>query len=134
LSGVVRRSTAAAAMLRALRRGLEGGFRHGAGVGSGWSSYELVGAEHAMLTAGIDILPEARSTVVSEALSVLCRLRDRGLDPAELRDDLDQELRHLRTEPTEHWLPFIAARDGTARAPVGRPRSADGRGRRRHGR
>jgi hypothetical protein len=93
-------------MLRALRRGLEGEFRHGAGVGySGWSSYELVDAEHAMLTAGMDILPEALSTVVSEATSVLRRLRDRGLDLVELRDDLDDELRRLTKEPAEHWLP-----------------------------
>lgn len=112
LSGVVPRSTAASAMLRALRRGLEGGFRHGSGVGySGWSSYELVDAEHAMLTASMDILPEALSSVVSESTLVLRRLRDRGLDPAELRDDLDHELRRLMTEPAEHWLPFMAARD-----------------------
>jgi hypothetical protein len=126
LSGVVPRSSAATAMLRALRRGLEGGFRHGAGVGySGWSSYELVDADHAMLTAGMDILPEARSTVVSEAMSVLRRLRDRGLDPAELRDDLDQELRHIRTEPAEHWLPLMAAREVLlGRPPADRDRLA----------
>ncbi|MFI7060287.1 hypothetical protein ACIBL3_04835 [Kribbella sp. NPDC050124] len=112
MSGVVPRSTAAVALVRALRRGLEGGFRHGAGVGySGWASYELVDAEHAMVTAGMDILPEARSTVVAETTTVLRRLRDRGPDPAELRDDLDQELRRLKTEPAENWLPYLAARE-----------------------
>ena len=60
LSGVMLRSHAGPSLMRALQRGLERGFRHGAGVGySGWSSYELVDAENAMVTAGIDILPEA---------------------------------------------------------------------------
>ncbi|MFG1814444.1 hypothetical protein ACGFIF_11805 [Kribbella sp. NPDC049174] len=118
VSGVLPRSTAAAALTRALQRGLEGGFRHGAGVGySGWSSYELVDADHAMVTAGIDILPEALPNVVRETTVVLRRLRDRGIDPADLRDDLEQELRRLKTEPTENWLPFLAARD----ALYGRP-------------
>lgn len=112
LSGVLPRSTAAAATLRALRRGLEGGFRHGAGVGySGWSSYELVDADHAMVTAGMDVLPEALPTVVAQTMSVLRRLRDRGLDAGELRDDLDHELRRLKTEPAELWMPFLAARE-----------------------
>ncbi|MGW1340966.1 hypothetical protein ACWCOV_07910 [Kribbella sp. NPDC002412] len=112
LSGVVPRSTAAATLTRALRRGLEGGFRHGAGVGySGWSSYELVDADHAMISAGMDILPEALPTVVSETTTVLRRLRDRGPDPTELRDDLDQELRRIKAEPAENWLPYLAARD-----------------------
>lgn len=112
LSGVVPRSTAAATLTRALRRGLEGGFRHGAGVGySGWSSYELVDAEHAMVSAGMDILPEALANVVSDTTKVLRRLRDRGPDPTELRDDLDQELRRIKAEPAENWLPYLAARD-----------------------
>jgi hypothetical protein len=112
LSGVLPRSTAAAALMRAVQRGLERGFRHGAGVGySGWSSYELVDAEHAMVTAGMDLLPEALPRVVSETTAVLRRIRDRGLDPAELRDDLEHELRRLKTEPAENWLPFMAARD-----------------------
>jgi hypothetical protein len=112
LSGVLPRSTAAGALARALQRGLEGGFRHGSGVGySGWSSYEVVDAEHAMLTAGMDLLPEALPHAVSETTTVLRRLRDRGLDPAELRDDLEQQLRRLKTEPAETWLPFMAARD-----------------------
>ncbi|MEV0284217.1 hypothetical protein AB0H36_08880 [Kribbella sp. NPDC050820] len=112
LSGVVPRSTAAATLTRALRRGLEGGFRHGAGVGySGWSSYELVDGDHAMVSAGMDILPEALANVVSETTIVLRRLRDHGPDPTELRDDLDQELRRIKAEPAENWLPYLAARD-----------------------
>jgi hypothetical protein len=126
VSGVLPRSTAAAALLRALQRGLEGGFRHGAGVGySGWSSYELVDAEHAMLTAGMDILPEALYRAVPETTAVLRRLRDRGIDPAELRDDLEQELRRVKTEPAEHWLPFMAAREALyGRPPTDRDRLA----------
>ncbi|GAB2675575.1 peptidase M16 family protein [Kribbella swartbergensis] len=126
VSGVLPRSTAAAALLRALQRGLEGGFRHGAGVGySGWSSYELVDAEHAMLTAGMDILPEALHRAVPETTAVLRRLRDRGIDPVELRDDLEYELRRIKTEPAENWLPFMAARDVLyGRPPTDRDRLA----------
>lgn len=119
LSGVMSRSYAGPSLMRALRRGLERGFRHGAGVGySGWSSYELVDAENAMLTAGIDILPEARPTVVAQSLAVLRRLRDRGPDPADLRDDLDQEIRRIKTEPAENWMPYLAARDVLFGRPV----------------
>lgn len=126
VSGVLPRSTAAAALTRAVQRGLEGGFRHGAGVGySGWSSYELVDADHAMLTAGMDILPEALPRVVPETTAVLRRLRDRGVDPGDLHDDLQHELRRLKTEPAENWLPFLAARDVLyGRPPTDRDRLA----------
>lgn len=78
----------------------------------------MVDAENAMLTAGIDILPEARPTVVSQALDVLRRLRQRGPDPAELRDDLDHEIRRVKTEPVEHWMPHLAAREVLLGRPI----------------
>ncbi|MDX2972839.1 M16 family metallopeptidase [Kribbella solani] len=112
VSGVVTRSTAGRALARALQRGLDGGFRHGTGVGySAWSSYELVDGANAMITAGIDMLPEARPTVVAQTVEVLRRLRQRGPDAAELRDDLDREIRRIKTEPAEHWMPYAAARE-----------------------
>ena len=119
LSGVLPRSTIGPTLGGAMRRGLEAGFRHGAGVGySGWESYELVDAENAMITTGIDILPEAQPTVVAQTLDVLRRLRQRGPDPAELRDDLDQEIRRIKTEPAEHWMPYLAAREVLLGRPV----------------
>jgi hypothetical protein len=119
LSGTLPRSTAAAALLRALQRALQRDLRHGSGVGySAWSSYEIVDADHAMLTAGMDVLPEALPTVVSGTTAVLRRLRDLGPDPAELRDDVEREMRRLATEPAEHWLPFLAARDVLLGRPV----------------
>lgn len=119
VSGVLQRSTVGPALGRALRRGLEDGFRHGAGVGySGWHSYELVDAENAMLTAGIDMLPEARPTVVAQTLDVLRDLRQRGPDPTELRDDVDQEIRRIKAEPAEHWMPYVAAREVLLGRPV----------------
>ncbi|HEY9338737.1 MAG TPA: hypothetical protein VIQ79_30095, partial [Kribbella sp.] len=87
LSGTAVRSTAAGALLRAVERGLQNGLRHESGVGySAWSSYELVDADHAMLTVGMDVIPEALRSAVSESIAVLRRLRDRGPDPVELRD------------------------------------------------
>jgi hypothetical protein len=112
LSGTIGRSTAAAAMLRALERDLQRGLRHGAGVGySAWSSYELVDADHAMLTAGMDVISEAVPTVVAQSTAVLRRLRDTGPDPTELRDDLTQQIRQISSRPIDHWLPFLAARE-----------------------
>ncbi|NIK55127.1 hypothetical protein [Kribbella shirazensis] len=119
LSGVLPRSNEGPTLVRSLRRGLEGGFRHGAGLGySGWSSYELVDAENAMVTAGIDILPEARPTVTAEVMSVLRRLRDRGPDPTDLRDDLEQEIQRVKAEPAETWMPYLAAREALLGRPV----------------
>lgn len=112
LSGTVPRSSAAAALLRALERALQRGLRHDSGVGySAWSSYELVDADHAMLTTGMDVIPEALPTVVAETTAVVRRLRDWGPDPAELRDDLERQIRRFTTEPAANWLPFMAARD-----------------------
>ncbi|MFI5713638.1 hypothetical protein [Kribbella sp. NPDC051620] len=112
LSGRVDRSYAATALQRALERDLQHGLRHNWGVGySAWSSYELVDADHAMVTAGMEIVPEAVRVVVGEATAVVRRLRDRGPDPTELRDDLAQHLRRMSEEPAERWLPVLAASD-----------------------
>jgi len=119
LSGTAARSTAAGAMLRAFERGLQGGLRHGAGVGySAWSSYEVVDADRAMLTVGMDVIPEALRSAVSESIAVLRRLRDRGPDPVELRDDLDAQIRQFGTRPAHQWLPILAARDAMLGTPV----------------
>jgi hypothetical protein len=119
LSGTAARSSAAGAMLRAFERGLQGGLRHGSGVGySAWSSYELVDADRAMLTVGMDVIPEALRSAVSESIAVLRRLRDRGPDPVELRDDLDAQIRQFGTRPAHQWLPFMAARDALLGTPV----------------
>ncbi|GAA1575683.1 MULTISPECIES: hypothetical protein [Kribbella] len=119
LSGALSRSTAGPSLARALRRGLETGFRHGTGVGySAWASYELVDPDTAMLTAGMDILPEARTTVVGETMAVLRGLRDRGPDPTDLRDELDEEVRRLKAEPAETWMPYLAAREVLLGRPV----------------
>jgi hypothetical protein len=105
LSGTVDRSYAATALQRALERDLQRGLRHAWGVGySAWSSYEMVDADHAIVTAGMDIVPEAVGVVVGEATAVVRRLRDRGPDPTELRDDLDQHIRRMNEEPAERWL------------------------------
>lgn len=119
LSGTAARSTAAGAMLRAFERGLQGGLRHESGVGySAWSSYELVDADQAMLTVGMDVIPEALPSAVSESIAVLRRLRDRGPDPVELRDDLAAQIRQFGTRPAHQWLPFLAARDALLGTPV----------------
>ncbi|TDD60299.1 hypothetical protein E1263_11820 [Kribbella antibiotica] len=119
LSGTAGRSSEAGAMLRAFERGLQGGLRHGSGVGySAWSSYELVDADRAMLTVGMDVIPEALRSAVSESIAVLRRLRDRGPDPVELRDDLDARIRQFGTQPAHQWLPFMAARDALLGTPV----------------
>ncbi|MEV6283431.1 hypothetical protein [Kribbella sp. NPDC051770] len=119
LSGTIARTTAATTMLRALQRDLQRGLRHGAGVGySAWSSYEPVDADHAMLTAGMDVLAEAVPTVVDQSTAVLRRLRDRGPDPTELRDDLNQQIRQYASHPINEWLPFLAARDVLTGRPV----------------
>jgi hypothetical protein len=119
LSGTIARSSAATAMLRALERDLQRGLRHDSGVGySAWSSYETVDSDHAMLTAGMDVISEALPTVVAETSAVLRRLRDRGPDPAELRDDLAQQIRQFTSHPAAHWLPFLAARDALLGGPV----------------
>ncbi|MFD7153639.1 hypothetical protein ACFV9C_03520 [Kribbella sp. NPDC059898] len=112
MSGALPRSMAGPSLARALRRALETGFRHGTGVGySAWASYEPVDPGTAMLTAGMDILPEARPTVVGETMAVLRGLRDRGPDPTDLRDELDEEVRRLKAEPAETWMPYLAARE-----------------------
>ncbi|GAA0572451.1 hypothetical protein HPO96_18005 [Kribbella sandramycini] len=119
LSGTAVRSTAAGAMLRAFERGLQGGLRHKSGVGySAWSSYEVVDADRAMLTVGMDVLPEAVRSAVSESIGVLRRMRDHGPDPVELRDDLDAQIRQFGTQPAHQWLPFLAARDALLGTPV----------------
>lgn len=119
VSGTVARSSAAAAMLRALERDLQKGLRHGSGVGySAWSSYELVDSDHAMLTAGMDVIPEALPHVVADTTAVVRRLRDRGPDPTELRDDLAQQIRLFSSQPVELWLPVMAARDALLGRPV----------------
>ncbi|MFC9690713.1 hypothetical protein ACFTSF_19340 [Kribbella sp. NPDC056951] len=119
LSGTAARSTAAGAMLRAFERGLQGGLRHDSGVGySAWSSYELVDADRAMLTVGMDVIPEALRSAVSESIAVLRRLRDRGPDPVELRDDLAAQIRQFGTRPAHQWLPILAARDALLGTPV----------------
>ncbi|GAB3921716.1 hypothetical protein GCM10029976_009160 [Kribbella albertanoniae] len=119
LSGTAARSTAASAMLRAFERGLQGGLRHDSGVGySAWSSYEVVDADRAMLTVGMDVIPEALRDAVSESIAILRRLRDRGPDPVELRDDLDAQIRQFGTRPAHQWLPILAARDALLGTPV----------------
>jgi zinc protease len=119
MSGVLSRTTAGPSLMRSLRRGLETGFRHGAGVGySAWASYELVDAETAMVTTGMDILPEARPRVVADAMAVLRRLRDRGPDPADLHDEIEGEVRRVKTEPAENWMPYLAAREALLDRPI----------------
>ncbi|GAA0939507.1 hypothetical protein GCM10009554_29340 [Kribbella koreensis] len=112
LSGTLERSYGATALQRALERDLQRGLRHDQGVGySAWSSYEMIDAHHALVTAGMDVVPEAVPVVVAEATAVVRRLRDRGPDPTELRDDLALHIRRMSEEPAERWLPFLAASD-----------------------
>jgi len=119
VSGTLPRSAAATTTLRALERALQRNLRDGAGMGySAWSSYELMDADQAMATAGIDILPDALPTIVATTASVLRRLRDVGPDPAELRDDIEQRIRLMTEEPAEHWLPFLTARDALLGQPI----------------
>lgn len=119
LSGTVTRSSAAAAMLRALERNIQQGLRHGAGVGySAWSSYEAVEADRAMLTAGMDVITEALPVVVAQTTAVLRRLRDLGPDPAELRDDLTQQIRQFTSAQAGPYLPYMAAREALLDRPV----------------
>jgi hypothetical protein len=119
LSGTVTRSSAATAMLRALERNIQQGLRHGAGVGySAWSSYEAVEAGRAMVTAGMDVITEALPVVVAQTTAVLRRLRDLGPDPAELRDDLTQQIRQFTSAQAGPYLPYMAAREVLLGRPV----------------
>jgi hypothetical protein len=121
LSGTAARSSAASTLLRAFERDLQRGLRHDSGVGySAWSSYELVDAGNAMLTVGMDVIPEALRSAVTESIAVLRRLRDRGPDPTELRDDLAAQIRRFSSQPADQWIPFLAARDVL----LGRPATA----------
>lgn len=74
-----------------------------------------------MLTAGMDVLPEALPTVVSGTTAVLRRLRDLGPDPAELRDDVEREIRQITTEPAENWAAVLGRAGCTARSAGTRP-------------
>jgi zinc protease len=73
-----------------------------------------------MLTAGMDVIAEAVRSVVPETTAVIRRLRDRGPDPTELRDDIAAQIRRYRSQPVDQWLPFLAARDALIDHPVTR--------------
>ena len=119
LSSTLPRSSVATTLVRVLQRALQHDLRHRAGVGySAWSAYELVDADHAMVAAGIDVLPEAVPTAVADTLTTLRRLRDRGPDETEVRDDIEQFVRHLESAHTAEWAPFRAARDLLLDRPV----------------
>ena len=119
LSSTLPRSSVATTLVRTVQRALQQDLRHRAGVGySAWSAYELVDADHAMVAAGIDVLPEAVPTAVADVLTALRRLGDRGPDETEVRDDIEQFVRHLESAHAAELAPFRAARDLLLDRPV----------------
>jgi hypothetical protein len=118
LSGTVARSPAAEALVRALKRGLQG-LRDESDPGdSAWASYELVDGDHAMLTAGTGVGSEDLQLALHESTALVRRLRDQGPDPAELRDDLAERIQRYGSQPADQWLPSEGARDLLLGRPV----------------
>ncbi len=112
LSGVLRRSTAAAALGDALQRELHTHFRSGAGVGySAWQSYEAVDATQAVLMAGIDLLPEAVQKASKEAVGVVRRLMNEGISADDLRDQTAQVVEAMSDDDAGRWQPVQAVRE-----------------------
>jgi len=111
LSGLVDRSTAATVFHRVLSRELQKEIRHSTGTGySAWSDYESVDAESAVITAGIDVLLEARSGLTGRVTRLVRRLAEQGVAESELAEELLLIRRSMREDPRAYWKPWAAAR------------------------
>jgi hypothetical protein len=112
VSGVVERSVAAVAYSRLLQRAVHRRFRSQDGVGyAAWSAYEPVDRDHAVVAAGIDVLPEARSGSADRMADVVSELAAGSVDAAAVADDAHRMLEEMRARPTALWAPFAIARD-----------------------
>jgi hypothetical protein len=78
----------------------------------------VVDGDHAMLTAGMGVGSEDLQLALHESTAVVRRLRDQGLDPAELRADLAERIQGYNSQPADQWLPSEGARDLLLGRPV----------------
>lgn len=111
ISGTVPRSTAGTMLVETLRNALRTYVRDRSGSGySAWGHYEVVDERTAVLVAGIDVLREARSGLVSDTVGMVKAVAASGGDAVELADHVAMGLRQLADDREGSWQPWSCVR------------------------